>query len=166
MKRIKEVAVKERIVVIASIHQPSTATFALFSHLALLSRGKTVYAGPTDRVVQYMDRLGFPMPERMNPAEYLLDMCNVDFDQGDEGVERLQRLVDGWKNSKESATHGTMAAGKFTAGKAEKSSFVKQTFTLLHRLFLKSYRDVLAYWIRVLMYTGLVSTLSSTFFIR
>jgi len=40
MRFIKDIAKKNRLVVIASIHQPSTATFELFDKLVLLSGGK------------------------------------------------------------------------------------------------------------------------------
>ena len=46
MDRIVNLARREEITVIASIHQPSSEVFELFHNLCLLSSGKTVYFGP------------------------------------------------------------------------------------------------------------------------
>lgn len=48
----------QQILVIASIHQPSTSTFALFDKLVLLSNGKTVYNGQVQNVQSYFDSIG------------------------------------------------------------------------------------------------------------
>jgi ABC-type multidrug transport system ATPase subunit len=45
--------------VIASIHQPSTATFGLFDKLMLLSRGKCVYNGEVEGVKEWFEGLGY-----------------------------------------------------------------------------------------------------------
>lgn len=45
--------------VIASIHQPSTTTFELFDKLMLLSRGKIAYNGSIDGVKDYFAGLGY-----------------------------------------------------------------------------------------------------------
>ena len=47
-----------QVLVIASIHQPSTTTFELFDKLMLLSRGEMVYNGPVGEVKDYFASLG------------------------------------------------------------------------------------------------------------
>jgi ABC-type multidrug transport system ATPase subunit len=47
-----------KVLVIASIHQPSTTTFELFDKLMLLSRGKIAYNGPVSQVKDYFASLG------------------------------------------------------------------------------------------------------------
>lgn len=151
-------------IVIASIHQPSTATFNLFSQLVLLSAGRLLYSGPTDQVVPYFTTQAVPIPQLTNPAEFLLDVCNTDFDNsvtdlgGDEGrIARLDRLVEAW-SPKAAATEITSTPFEAWEGAMSTSgaptSVLWQTFVLLQRLWLKSYRDLLAYWIRVIMYLG------------
>ena len=154
-----------KMIVIASIHQPTTATFNLFSQLVLLSAGKLVYSGPTDQVVPYFATQGVPIPPMTNPAEFLLDVCNTDFDNsaidvaGDESrIARLNRLMDAW-SPKGSATEVSSTPFADSEGALSTSgaptSVLWQTFVLLQRLWLKSYRDLLAYWIRVIMYLGM-----------
>ncbi|KAG0135494.1 P-loop containing nucleoside triphosphate hydrolase protein [Tuber indicum] len=151
MYRIQQVARDENMIVIASIHQPTTATFNLFSQLVLLSAGKLVYSGPVDQVVPYFSTQGVPIPPLTNPAEFLLDVCNTDFDNsatdvgGEESrIARLDRLMEAW-SPKSSATEISSTPFADFEG----------ALMLLQRLWLKSYRDLLAYWIRVIMYLGL-----------
>lgn len=58
MKFVRDVAKQYKVLVIASIHQPSTTTFELFDKLMLLSRGKLVYNGPVKDVRDYFATLG------------------------------------------------------------------------------------------------------------
>ena len=162
---IKKHLTAMKMIVIASIHQPTTATFNLFSQLVLLSAGRLVYSGPTDQVVPYFATQGVPIPPLTNPAEFLLDVCNTDFDSsatdvaGDESrIARLNRLIDAW-SPKGSATEVSSTPFADSEGALSTSgaptSVLWQTFVLLQRLWLKSYRDLLAYWIRVIMYLGM-----------
>lgn len=58
MSRIVKLAGNEGMTVVASIHQPSSETFALFHSLCLLSYGKVVYFGPpsTATKVRYINK--------------------------------------------------------------------------------------------------------------
>ncbi|KAG0651330.1 abc transporter G family [Hyphodiscus hymeniophilus] len=160
---VKKVAKKNNLIVIASIHQPSTSTFELFDKLVLLSGGKQHYFGPVDGVGAHFELLGFPMPRQINPAEFLLEMMNIDFASHQEAAQaRLNEMHKAWITSpcaKELKTQMTISlknAEPFTL-KAEpsKGNFPIVLMTLVHRAFVKSYRDVVAYGIRIAMYTGL-----------
>jgi ABC-type multidrug transport system ATPase subunit len=59
IKFVQGIAKKYKILVIASIHQPSTATFGLFDKLMLLSRGKRVYNGEVEGVKEWFEGLGY-----------------------------------------------------------------------------------------------------------
>lgn len=75
-----------QLVVIASIHQPSTSTFRLFDKLALLAKGKTCYFGPLEEASRYFDTVGYPLPAETNPAEFYLDLINTDLVRQGEDV--------------------------------------------------------------------------------
>jgi ABC-type multidrug transport system ATPase subunit len=45
--KVKNVACRHRMIVIASIHQPNWESFELFDKLMLLAQGRTMYFGPT-----------------------------------------------------------------------------------------------------------------------
>jgi ABC-type multidrug transport system ATPase subunit len=56
---------------IVTLLQPPPETFALFDELILLSDGKVIYSGPVEQVVPYFESLGYELPERMDPADWL-----------------------------------------------------------------------------------------------
>lgn len=163
---LKDVARRNNLIVIASIHQPSTSTFNLFDKLLLLSAGKTHYFGPLRAVGAYYESIGKPIPLHVNPAEFLLDLVNIDFasskDDAQGGLEDLHRA---WLASPlagqlsnivaycETQQRGRVDLEMVVAEK--KPGFLSLVLTLLHRSFIKSYRDVIAYGVRVAMYLGL-----------
>lgn len=196
-----------QLIVVASIHQPSTSTFNLFDKLLLLSNGHPHYFGRVDKVAGYYAELGHAIPNHTNPAEFLLELVNTDFSSGAAaGSVRSREVVDtlakAWQRSAQcqdvqkqvaaaAATTPTttmmtepgsgsgsemeltprpirMASGhehyhhhhhqheheRLRLGKRKPGS-LSLIATLLHRSFIKSYRDVVAYGIRIAMYTGL-----------
>ncbi|EWC45232.1 hypothetical protein DRE_05959 [Drechslerella stenobrocha 248] len=159
---LKDVCKKNRLIVICSIHQPSTATFNLFDSLYLLSQGKVCYSGPVTETSAYFGGLGFEIPHFYNPAEYLLEIINVDFSQNKaSATEQLQTIQSAWSSSGELKALGqSIATAKEnrTEVTLEPPKTRNQMFiplVLLHRSFVKSYRDVFAYGVRIAMYLGL-----------
>ncbi len=166
-----------QLIVVASIHQPSTSTFNLFDKLLLLSGGRPHYFGPVAAVADY-----FPaMPPHVNPAEFLLESVSADFATDRAAARtRIDALQRAWAASPRAADvaaavaaaerqesggsgsgSGTSLDGEERAGaKARtgagerKPSPPSLVLTLLHRSFIKSHRDVVAYGIRYAMYTG------------
>jgi len=56
-------------------HQPSFEIFRMFDDLLLLGPGgRTVYMGSEEGVYAYFENLGFKVPDRGSPPEYLLDV--------------------------------------------------------------------------------------------
>eukprot|EP00547_Thalassionema_nitzschioides_P003473 CAMPEP_0194202806 /NCGR_PEP_ID=MMETSP0156-20130528/2735_1 /TAXON_ID=33649 /ORGANISM="Thalassionema nitzschioides, Strain L26-B" /LENGTH=1424 /DNA_ID=CAMNT_0038928407 /DNA_START=109 /DNA_END=4383 /DNA_ORIENTATION=+ len=70
-KVITEVTSIYKRIKIVSLLQPPPETFALFDELVLLSAGKVIYSGPVEEVVPYFESLGYELPERMDPADWL-----------------------------------------------------------------------------------------------
>ena len=60
--------------VIFTIHQPRSNIVALFDHLVLLAKGRTVYSGPYSSCQSYFDNIGYPCPPGFNIADYLVDL--------------------------------------------------------------------------------------------
>ncbi|CVK94323.1 hypothetical protein FPRO04_06922 [Fusarium proliferatum] len=163
VKYLRDVAKRNNLIVICSIHQPSTSTFNLFDKLLLLSGGKTHYFGPVNSVAAYYSEVGSPLPQYVNPAEHLLELVNIDFaqDRG-EATRDLETLQAAWQNSRQASEVKTTIksaeslGGDWNIDAIEKRpSMFSLTLTLLHRSFIKSYRDVVAYGIRIAMYLGL-----------
>lgn len=150
-----------QLIVIASIHQPSSTTFELFDNLLLLSAGQTCYNGPMSDIKSYFERRSLPMPLYTNPAEFLLDHTSSDFSQDEPDAQRrLDELHSAWRESSEAHTISAAVAGPpsekgIDLENNSRAPFVNVTLALLHRSFIKSYRDVVAYGIRFAMYIGL-----------
>lgn len=99
----------------------------------------------------------------INPAEFLLNLTSSDFARGNDDAQlRIEKLQSDWQDSPESmalvAKISAISAGgdgttSFSAPKSG-NTFVNIVLALLHRSFIKSYRDVVAYGIRFAMYIG------------
>jgi ABC-type multidrug transport system ATPase subunit len=160
---LKAVAKAKNLIVVASIHQPSSATFDLFDKLLLLSAGKTCYFGSIADVPSYFQNLGFPLAIHQNPAEFLLDLTNTDFSRNNEQAHtRLDKIHAGWTElgaAKLSAdlgfTHAKSTDPPLSITTTSKANILLTPMILIHRSFIKSYRDLLTYWLRVAMYLGL-----------
>ncbi|CAG8234214.1 unnamed protein product [Penicillium nalgiovense] len=164
MSYAKELARANNLLIIASIHQPSTTTFNLFDKLLLLSAGKTCYFGAIPAVNSYFSGIGYPIPAQTNPAEFILDTVSSDFASSKE-EDRVGVIQTAWANSSEAKLLERQVSER--VGSTEKPvnkpsteeetrpGTISITMALLHRSFVKSYRDVIAYGIRIAMYLGL-----------
>ncbi|EPS45883.1 hypothetical protein H072_154 [Dactylellina haptotyla CBS 200.50] len=175
---IRAIAKKNKLIVIASIHQPSTATYKLFDKLALMSKGKMCYFGPLNEASHYFSGLDLHMPSETNPAEFFLDLINTDLaKEGDRVYQRTQRIIEAWGASRqalqladevESSIFSSKDAGHvqdLSKMKIQKPSPWKIPWVLLQRSWIKAYRDIVAYEIRIIMYVGL-AILMGTVFLR
>jgi ABC-type multidrug transport system ATPase subunit len=162
IRYLKGVAQRNNLIVIASIHQPSTSTFNLFDKLLLLSGGKPHYFGSVADVPRYYSSIGVEVPLHVNPAEFLLENVNTDFSANkEEARARLETQHRAWLASQPAQALAASVNGveekhaKMNVDTAEKKpSSPSLVLTLLHRSFIKSYRDVVAYGIRYAMYIG------------
>ncbi|KAL8681770.1 MAG: hypothetical protein Q9186_002159 [Xanthomendoza sp. 1 TL-2023] len=164
IKFLKKAVQRHQLIVIASIHQPSTATFDLFDKLLLLSAGQTCYFGSVSSTRPYMEARGSPIPLYVNPAEFLLDLTSSDFaNDSHEANANIARLHADWRDCPDAES----LASSMPLSTAEKhdplplkdtkshAGFFTIVLALLHRSSIKSYRDVVAYGIRFAMYIGL-----------
>ncbi|CAI2360246.1 unnamed protein product [Moneuplotes crassus] len=83
--------------IIATIHQPSSSTFALFDRLILLMDGHLIYQGKADQATNYFQGLGFKVPTYANPADFFLKEFYVPFRKTAKDSEKLDRLVQGYE---------------------------------------------------------------------
>jgi len=158
--------------VIATIHQPSTETFELFTHLLLLGQGSTVYFGPREASIEYFDRTGHPIPSHSNPSDVYLQMTNLDFVMDrQEGKDRVAALCSAFRASPEQAIilediekirRGPSSNFQGTVGYV--NGFAYQTKTLMARAFLNALKNPLSYWIRVAMYVILAGLMGTTWY--
>ena len=91
---LPQLAKRTRLIVVCSIHQPSTSTFGLFDKLLLLSAGRTHYVDDVSQLVDYYMSIGVTVPERANPADFLLELVNTDFAQNKAATSDRERVAD------------------------------------------------------------------------
>jgi ABC-type multidrug transport system permease subunit len=126
---------------------------------------------------RYFGNIGYEMPLEINPAEYLLELINTEIlREGDDVNARIEHIHEAWDKSPEAQvikndieTAISIAKDPQSAGpNILKMKFAKQNafvipVVLLHRAWIKSYRDVVAYGIRIVMYLGLAILMGTTF---
>lgn len=91
MKYIRELAADMNIVVVLTIHQPSSNIYMSFDRVMILSQGRTAFFGSPKGSVDYFNEIGHPVPELSNPAEHLLDVVNAEFTSESQVTEVLDR---------------------------------------------------------------------------
>jgi len=106
------------------------------------------------------------MPPQINPAEFVIELTNVDFARDKAAAkERLGLIHSSWANSPTASAllseieliSRTGGDGRLPYEESATNKF-QIPITLLHRSFIKSYRDIVAYGIRIAMYTGKLSS--------
>lgn len=84
--------------IISSIHQPSKELFDNFDSMVLLARGGyVVYNGPTAGIGQYLASLGYPCPDLVNMADFVLDVVSTQLMETKEAAKaRVEHLISKW----------------------------------------------------------------------
>lgn len=156
MKLLKELTVNYKMIVVASIHQPSTHVFYSFDQLLLLSRGRTAYIGPASEAVSFFTEHLPEPPKMMNPADWLLEITNADFTD----ENNVEALLDSWEDSSR-ATRVQEMVTISDESQEEKpvSSSANVSFTavlarmrsLIFRAWLNYLRDPASYLMRLVL---------------
>ena len=79
MNEIVRVAKEERIIIMCTIHQPSTKVYNGFDEVMILSRARTAFTGNVHDAVPYFERIGYPLPLQTNPAGTLFCISRLAF---------------------------------------------------------------------------------------
>ena len=115
----------------------------LFDNVLLLSEGNTVYYGPPGDSIRYFESQGYPPSPLMSPAEYMLELTNSDFADGDQG-RRVESLVHAWERSPQNPLLSVTLSERIGNWSFTDSSLpprygrniATQTLILLHRMAL------------------------------
>eukprot|EP01069_Polyplicarium_translucidae_P007432 Polyplicarium_translucidae@DN3106_c0_g1_i2.p1 len=74
--------------VVVSVHQPRSQLFSLFDSVVVLSGGKLVFQGPSERVKPYFSSIGYDCPADYNPADFIIELLSPADDGGKELPEK------------------------------------------------------------------------------
>ena len=89
MTALRGLAQQRGLTCFSVIHQPRQEIVEAIDDIILLGRGgRPIFLGPRDLAVSYLcDALGYELPERCSPADFLLDVAN-----GKHGLPRFGRF--------------------------------------------------------------------------
>lgn len=147
MNEIVRVAKEERLVVICTIHQPSTKVYNGFDKIMIMSRGREAFAGDVNDAIPYFESIGYPCPEATNPAEFFLDLVNSDF--SDE--QAVTDILNMWEEqSPDSSSHHGRAQvadddGEDGVTRLKRVSLSQELLIMLRRHSLMIVRDPVLY---------------------
>lgn len=99
MQEIVSLARAEHLIVICTIHQPSTKVYNGFDQVMILSQGREAFTGNVSDAVGYFESIGHALPLQTNPAEHFLDLVNADF--SDEA--QVNHILDTWQERRPDA---------------------------------------------------------------
>ena len=74
VKLLRKLAREKNLIVVYTIHQPSTDIFRLFDKLCIIHEGKNVFFGPAEHCLDYFEEANFKCPEDRNPMDYFIDV--------------------------------------------------------------------------------------------
>jgi ATP-binding cassette, subfamily G (WHITE), member 2 len=77
MHTMKDLCEKGMCTVVCTIHQPQTKIFNLIDNLLLMKKGEIVYQGSCAKAELYFAQAGYPCPDKMNPADHMLDCVTM-----------------------------------------------------------------------------------------
>jgi hypothetical protein len=147
MQEIVRVAKEERIIVVCTIHQPSTKVYNGFDQLMIMSRGRQAFSGDVKDAVEYFAGIGYECPPAMNPAEFFLDLVNSDFT--DEAA--VTAILDTWEEKRPdggSSSHhkkGFDDDGQEGVTTVQKAPLTKEIGIMFSRHFSLIIRDPVLY---------------------
>ncbi|KAI5184161.1 ATP-binding cassette, subfamily G (WHITE), member 2 [Nematocida sp. AWRm78] len=120
------------ILIVMTIHQPSSDIFHMFDNVIMMKKGQIAYSGSPSGCVRSLAALGLPCPKYTNPADHLFRiLCQLP-----EKQEELQ--AQGTPDSPYTETNNSLNQlnNKFTI-----SAFLYQSKVLLSRTILCSLRN-------------------------
>ncbi|CAM9592338.1 unnamed protein product [Ectocarpus fasciculatus] len=149
MALLRRLASETGVIIITSVHQPSSRVFNSFDQVILLTMGQTAYFGPAVDSLDHFASLGHEPDGLVNPADYLLEITNSDFSD----AKAVQRLADAWKDSSackmlHSRLHGPLPLSLEAKSEAGWMSNLWQLRALIARAGMNSVRDPAAYALR------------------
>lgn len=95
---LRKLANKGKIVVCV-IHQPSSDTFNLFTHLCLLAKGRMAYLGELPKAVDYFASIGHACPANFNPADFFIEELAVVPSEYEQSMARLRLVTQAYATS-------------------------------------------------------------------
>lgn len=145
VKMLRKLAREKNLLIVYTIHQPSTDIFGMFDNLCILHEGRNVYFGKSQECLEYFEAVDYKCPEDRNPMDYYIDVVKKADD------EELTKLHSEFSNQKEPQIVEFIENNK-TGQMIDKTSYAScctQFFVLFKRAFFNFIRNKFAVPIRI-----------------
>ena len=141
MKFITQVTKEHNLISLTTIHQPSTAVYNSFDKVMILSKGRVAYMGNSGpEATKYFSGLGHQISNNMNPAEFMVDLVNADFN--DEAV--VENILTSWSKTNPPVASNSQVVVAATK-ELEECTFCRQLVIMLDRHLKLVLRDPLLF---------------------
>uniref|UniRef100_A0A7S0QS61 ABC transporter domain-containing protein n=1 Tax=Pyramimonas obovata TaxID=1411642 RepID=A0A7S0QS61_9CHLO len=161
MKVVTQAAKQRNVVMVASVHQPSSRVFYAFDQLLVLSKGRTAFCGQAADALEYLDtKCGLRPAMAMNPADFVVEVVNADFAD----PKQVDAILDKWAacSSNQLAPSTPKSPKKGSHGR---SWLVPSRSLALTSRTLRLYiRDPAVYTFRFMLYTFMSCFLGVTYY--
>jgi len=135
--------------VIASIHQPGSALYALFGNLVVLAEGRLAYFGSAQKVMEHFSAIGYACPPQFNPAEYVIQVTSIDTSS----AEAEQQSREGLRKIHDEGAKTVTLARQVSVGVGPRieigGSFCEEFVLLYRRILKQAIRNKLAIIIKL-----------------
>lgn len=153
--------------IICTIHQPSAAIYELCDEVYLLSEGRCMYQGATKNTVTYFGSVGLQCPKYHNPADYMIEVVNMEYGNFNDQLIQLASSKDKcWRLDSAEILKGKAEnyMGEIkTRVLIEAPSEVERFFVLLRRCMIQLFRDWTTTHVKVILHL-LMGTLMGLLF--
>lgn len=149
MQELVRLAKDEKLIIVCTIHQPSTKVYNGFDQVMVLSQGREAYTGNVSEAIPYFAKIGFLCPPSTNPAEFFLDLVNSDFSD----KQAVERILDTWEEQRaELSRHDNnkvlgnrKSQESMSSAKTGATTFPREMKIMFHRHALLILRDPILY---------------------
>nr|CCA26606.1 ATPbinding Cassette (ABC) Superfamily putative [Albugo laibachii Nc14] len=156
IRYIQKLCQRDNKSVLCTIHQPSSRVFSMFDNVLFLTEGAVTYFGSGKQAREYFTHLGHECPLYSNPAEHILTLINLDYE--DENLVNIQELAHQYANSEEyqhtlnciEDAHSQVWGDPLRTQQMNVSAW-SQFMVLFHRNLLNNLRNPGILWIRLVM---------------
>ncbi|XP_012533857.2 protein brown [Monomorium pharaonis] len=129
-------------IVFCTIHQPGMTIYNMFSHVILMTNGRSVYFGTLKNAMDFFESQDYQCPINYDESEYYVNVLSC-CDRADRNIE----LCRAFSRSPLSKIPAVESIPIFYPNPRKKSGRFVQFYWLLWRIFLRDKRTALENWI-------------------
>ncbi|RZC42506.1 ABC tran, AAA 21, and/or DUF258 domain containing protein, partial [Asbolus verrucosus] len=140
------------ITVVLTVHQPQALLFPIFDQVYIMADGYCIYNGSPSQLVSFFPHVGYFCPSNCTPAEYIIELVNLDRSIINNFKCAIENGKINWKESVEKDTNSDIFNDPIVIQENNTdfpTSFLVQFFLLLSRRVLQMKRNRTSLYIQI-----------------